>query len=165
MLDRRGLDCACATLHPSRRQGPRWRWSMLVLAGLLACLTSGCPEPVSLNVPLSLSETLSVPQAQSRLKETLMRAIRPEILEVDVNADFVIYRYRQAIAVPTMKPLTENRIALLNIGRVEVFSNNVVLLWTPSNLLLGQIIFGNYQDPTLCANLLLFLRDQRARKS
>lgn len=164
MLDLRELPSNRGTLSAARRQGQPWRWRGFLLVCLLACLLSGCPAPVSLQVPLSLPETLNVPQAQSRLKETLMRAIRPEILEVDVNTDFVIYRYRQAIAVPTMKPLTENRIALLNIGRVEVFSNNVVLLWTPSNLLLGQIIFGNYQDPTLCANLLLFLRDQRSRK-
>lgn len=142
----------------------RWQYGWLVWLSVVAALLSGCPEPVSLQVPSSIPVALNVPEAQQRLKETLMRALRPEILEVDINPDFLVYRYRQAIALPSMKPLTENRIALLNIGRVEVYSNNVVLLWTPSNLLLGQVIFGNYQDPVMCANLLLFLRDQRARR-
>lgn len=157
--DTRALDV------PSLCQTPAWkRWGMaLISLVVLAC--SGCPNPIPLQVPTHMPAHFNVPQAQQLLKETLMRSLRPEILDVEISADFVIYRYRQAIAVSSTKPLTENRIALLNIGRVEAFTNNVVLIWTPSNILLGQIIFGNYQDPKMCANLFLFLRDQRSQRS
>ncbi|MGE3539718.1 MAG: hypothetical protein AB7N91_20095 [Candidatus Tectimicrobiota bacterium] len=133
--------------------------------GLLSVFGSGCPSPLPLQPPPILSHPMPVPQAQQLLKETLLRSLNPEILEVEVSADFVVYRYRRPIAVSTTKPLTEQRIALLNIGRVEAFANNVVLIWTPSNILLGQLIFGNYEDPRTCASLLLFLRDQRSLRS
>lgn len=141
------------------RQPRIWSGGALVLLCLMALLCSGCPTLVPLQ---PLPERLEVPQGQRRLKDLLLRALWPQILDVEVNADFVIYRYRQASTI--FAPVSENRLALLNIGRVEVFSNNLVRLWTPSNLLLGQIIFGNYQDPQACAALLLFLRDHRAHR-
>ena len=155
-------DCGVPDAHAGKAR--RWRLWGLVLMCVVSALSGGCLEPVPLQQPPSLPNTLSVPQAQQLLKETLLRALNPQILNVEVTEDFVTYRYRQAVAWPPNGVLSEKRIALLNIGRVDAFTNNIVQIWTPSHILLGQLFFGNYQDPKMCANLLYFLRDRRASR-
>jgi len=155
-------DCGGPGEHACKAQ--RWSSWGLVIVCVVSALSGGCLEPVPLQQPPSLPNTLSVSQAQQLLKETLLRTLNPQILNVEVTEDFVTYHYRQAVAWPPTGALSENRIALLNIGRVDAFTNNVVQIWTPSNILLGQLVFGNYQDPKMCANLLYFLRDRRASR-
>lgn len=143
----------------TRLRGP-WKAG---LVAVLSALCLGCPpEGIPPQTRPGPALPHSVPQAQQLLKETLLRSLSPQIVEAEVTDDFVTFRSRQAVAgFATGAPL-EARIALLNIGRVDAFANNVVQIWTPSNLLLVQLLFGNYQDPRACADLLLFLRDRRA---
>jgi len=115
--------------------------------------------------------TLGVPQARQLMKDTLGRAVSPRIMEADVTDDFVLYRYQEqirgafGIPVATMPGFVENRIALLNVGRVEVFSNNLVFVRTSGDVLLGQVLFGNEQDAKTFADLLISFRDLRARSA
>jgi hypothetical protein len=155
-------DCGVPGEHACKARRRRL-WG-LVLVCVVSALSGGCLEPIPLQQPPRLPDTLSVPQAQQLLKETLFRALNPQIRNVEVTDDFVIYYYSQVVAGYPTGALLENRIALLNIGRVDAFSNNIVQIWTPSHLLLGQLAFGNYRDPKMCANLLLFLRDRRASR-
>lgn len=153
--------------HPARLPGTPHRqgYSVGVWIGFMICvlslLSSGCPAPIPYTPPPILSPNMTVPRARHLLKTTLLRSLTPQILAVEISEDFLLYRYRHAAVSVTTEPTFENRIALRNIGTVDAYTNNVVLIWTPSHLLLGQLIFGNYQDPRLCAELLLFLRDER----
>jgi len=92
---------------------------------------------------------MGVEQAQQRLKETLARSIRPQIVDVDVTNDFFYYHYRQGMA------LFENRILFLSVDQVEIYQNDVVLIRNPAKQIMAQMVFANDEDAKTFADLLL----------
>jgi hypothetical protein len=110
-------------------------------------------------------------QAAQQLRETLLRSINPRITDVEITTDFLNYRYQQPILGPYGIPvgyspaLAENRVAFLNVGRVEVFSNNLVFVRTSSEIVIAQIVFGNELDARTFADLMLSFRAYRSRSA
>ena len=126
------------------------------------CL-AGCPRSAYYRPNASLVNTLGVPQAMQQLKETLLRALAPRIVAVEVSEEFVRYRYRHEIAGIETGGLPEQRIAFLNATRVQVFADNTVNVQADNRVLLGQFVFGSRQDAELFADLLVSLRARRAQ--
>jgi hypothetical protein len=103
-----------------------------------------------------------VPQAQQRLKETLLRAINPQMVDVEVTNEYVHYRYRQVIAGFPTGAILENRVHFLNAARVEVYTNNVVNIRTSAQHLIAQVVFGSNEDAQQFADLVSSFRARRA---
>src|SRR5262249_30927455 len=134
---------------------------------LLLCVVSVLSVSCSTTIPYQPNEglvaTLGVAPARQRLQEIVARSINPQVTESEVTDDFLQYRYRQAIAGFPTGAILDNRIHFLNVGRVEVFDNNLVIIRTGGEIVLAQFIFGNYQDARMFADLLASFRAQRAR--
>ena len=111
----------------------------------------------------NLVDTLGVPEAAQQLKETLLRALAPRIVAVDVTEEFVRYRYRQEIAGIPTGVLPEQRLAFLNMAQVDIFSDNTVNILADNGQLLAQLVFGSRQDAELFADLVTSFRTRRAQ--
>src|SRR5262245_32049685 len=143
----------------------------LLLICFISMLGMGCPTAVQYQPDAGVVDTLGLPQAQARMKDTLLRSINPRIMEVDVTDDFLRYGYQQQIPGPwgipmgPMPGLVMNQVAFLNVGRVEVFPNNLVFVRTSSDIVIAQVVFGNEQDAKMFADLMISFRDRRSRSA
>ena len=141
------------------------RLALWLLMCVVSVLSVGCPTAVQYQPREDTVATLGVAQARQRLQEIVARSINPQVTESEVTDDFLQYRFRQAVAGFPTGAILENRIHFLNIGRIEVFENNLVIIRTGGDIVLAQFIFGNYQDARKYAELLASFRAQRARGS
>jgi hypothetical protein len=158
------------------RRGVRKAWGCaalwkLLLVCLVSALGAGCVPPVQYQPNEARIDAMGVEPAMHLMRETLLRSINPRIMEVQISQDFLYYRYQQPILGPYGIPvgyapaLVEHQVAFLNVGRVEIFSNNLVLVRTSSDLILAQIVFGNEQDARTFADLMISFRAYRARSA
>ena len=150
--------------HPTvERTAVRPPWLFwLLLPCVISALAAGCAPAVQYQPNEGVVDTLGIPEARRRLQETLTRSINPQVTAVEVTDDFLNYHYRQAIAGFPTGAILENRIHFLNIGKVEVYDNNIVIIRTMSNIPLAQFIFGNPQDPRMFADIISSFRARRA---
>ena len=137
--------------------------AVLLSLGLLSACLAGCPRATPYRPNASLVDTLGVPQATQRLKETLLRARAPQIVAADVTEEFMGYRYRQEIAGIATGALPEQRIAFLNVARVDIFPDNTVNIIADNGQLLAQLVFGSRQDAELFADLAASFRARRTQ--
>jgi hypothetical protein len=140
---------------------PQWPIPLMLLVGVLSLLNVGCPSTLPYEASDRLVNELGTAQARQRLKETLLRSINPQMIEVEVTDDFFHYRYRHVIAGFPTGVILDNRIYFLNAVRVEAFQTNVVNIWTSAPHLIAQIIFGNGQDTRTFADLVTSFRARR----
>jgi hypothetical protein len=134
----------------------------VLLIGIMSFLGVGCVATVSQPANEQLVDQLGVPRARERLKDVLSRSINPQVVDTEVTDDFFQYRYRQAVmGIPTGAVL-ENKIFFVNAGRIDVFANNLVNVYTSGSLLLAQIVFGNADDARTFADLVSSFRVRRA---
>jgi hypothetical protein len=115
----------------SRRRGWASVTILLSLGFLSACL-AGCSRATPYQPNASLVDTHGVPEVAQQLKETLLRALAPRIVAVDVTEEFLRYRYRQEIAGMATGALPEQRLAFLNMAQVDIFSDNTGWSYTSS---------------------------------
>lgn len=140
---------------------------LLICVIIVPCV--GCaPAAIQYQPNQGIVGVLGVLQAQQALKETVLRSINPQVVEVDVTDDFLHYRYRPAnpFAMFGASPgatLLENRVFFVNVGRVEVFDNHLVFIRTAAGHIIAQIFFGNDQDTKMFADLMLSFHAQRSR--
>ncbi len=150
----------------NQQDGRRIGWGSLAVLlglGLLSACLAGCPRATPYRPNTSLVDTLGVPQTAQQLKETLLRALAPQIVAADVTEEFMRYRYRQEIAGIGTGALPEQRIAFLNVARVDIFPDNTVNIIADNRLLLAQLVFGSRQDAELFADLVTSFRARRAQ--
>ncbi len=149
-----------------QQNGRRRGWaSLTVLLGLgfLSAYLAGCPRATPYRPNTSLVDTLGVPQATQQLKETLLRALAPKIVAVDITEEFLRYRYRQEIAGIVTGALPEQRLAFLNVAQVDIFPDNTVNIVADNGLLLAQLVFGSRQDAEIFADLMTSFRARRVQ--
>lgn len=143
-------------------------WSWVVVAKvLLVCVVSvcslGCPTTVPYQPNDRLAQELGVERAKQRLQDTLIRSVNPQMVEVEVTDDYFSYRFRQAIAGFQTGAVLDNRVFFLNAARVDVHTNNAVNIFTPSQQLIAQLVFGSQEDARTVADLVASLRAHKAR--
>ena len=139
------------------------RLTLWLLICVVSALSVGCPTAVQYQPNEGIVDTLGVAPARQRLQEIVARSINPQVTEAEVTDDFLQYRFRQAVAGFPTGAILENRLHFLNVGRIEVFENNLVIIRTAGNIALAQFIFGNHQDAKMFADLLTSFRAQRVR--
>jgi hypothetical protein len=71
--------------------------------------------------------------------------------------------FEQEIAGIVTGALPEQRLAFLNIARVDVFPDNTVNILADNRLLLAQLVFGSRQDAELFTDLVTSFRSYRAQ--
>jgi hypothetical protein len=135
-------------------------WLQVCVVGVLSV---GCSTTLQYQPNEGIIDTLGVAQAKQRLQEIVARSINPQVTESEVTDDFLQYRFRQAIAGFPTGAILENRIHFLNVGRMEVFENNLVIVRTAGDIVLAQFVFGNNPDAKMFADLLASFRARRAR--
>ena len=162
MRNRIGLRRGSRRQHQQDSRHRGWTSLTILLGlGLLSAYLAGCPRATPYQPHASLVDTLGVPEAAQQLKETLLRALAPRIVAVDVTEEFLRYRYRQEIAGIATGALPEQRIAFLNVARVDIFPDNTVNIITDNGQLLAQLVFGSRQDAELFADLAASFRARR----
>ena len=139
------------------------RLTLWLLICVISVLSAGCPTAVQYQPNEGIVDTLGVVPARQRLQEIVARSINPQVTESEVTDDFLQYRFRQAVAGFPTGAILENRIHFLNVGRLEVFENNLVIIRTAGDIALAQFIFGNYQDARMFGDLLASFRARRSR--
>jgi hypothetical protein len=107
-----------------------YRLIITLLISVASVLSGGCPTAVPYHPNEGLVDTLGVAQARQRLRAIVARSVTPQVTEADVTDDFLQYRFRQAIAGFPTGAILENRVHFLNVGRIEVFANNQVIVRT-----------------------------------
>ena len=140
-----------------------YRLALWLQLCVVSVLSVGCPTAVQYQPNEGIVDTLGVAQAKQRLQEIVARSINPQVTESEVTDDFLQYRFRQAIAGFPTGAILENRMHFLNIGRMEVFENNLVIVRTSGDIVLAQFVFGNNPDAKMFADLLASFRARRAR--
>jgi hypothetical protein len=130
---------------------------------VVSTLSAGCPAAVQYQPNEAIVDTMGVAPARQRLQEIVSRSINPQVTEAEVTDDYLLYRYRQAIAGFPTGAILENRLHFLNIGRTEVFENNTVNVRTEGSIVLAQLVFGNNQDAKMFADLLASFRARQSR--
>jgi hypothetical protein len=133
----------------------------LLLVWLLGMLAA-CVPTVQHQANDRLVDQLGVPKGRDRLKDVLSRSINPQVVEADVTEDFFHYRYRQAIAGFATGAILENKVFFLNAGRVDVFENNTVHVYTSASHPLAQFVFGSGEDARTFADLVASFRARRS---
>jgi hypothetical protein len=163
MRNRTGLRRGSRRQHQQDSRHRGWASLPILLSlGLLSTCLAGCPRATSYQPQANLIDTLGVPEATQRLKGTLLRALAPRIVDVDVTEEFLRYRYRQEIAGIATGALPEQRLAFLNMAQVDIFPDNTVNVLADNGLLLAQLVFGSRQDVELFADLVTSFRARRA---
>src|SRR5262249_44026357 len=140
MRNRTGPHRGCS--RQDQQDGRRQWWAVLTTLlglGLLSTCLAGCPRATPYQPNASLVDTLGGPEAAQQLKETLLRALAPRIVAVDVTEEFLRYRYRQEIAGIVTGALPEQRLAFLNMARIDIFPDNTVNILADNGLLLAQL--------------------------
>lgn len=137
------------------------RLTLWLLVCVFSAFSVGCPTAVQYQPHEGIVTTLGVAQARQRLQEIVSRSINPQVTEAEVTDDFLQYRFRQAIAGFPTGAVLENRIHFLNVGRMEVFENNLVTVRSGGDIVLAQFIFGHGQDAKMFADLLTSFRRTR----
>ena len=140
-----------------------YRLALWLQLGVVSVLSVGCPTAVPYQPNEGIVDTLGVAQAKQRLQEIVARSINPQVTESEVTDDFLQYRFRQVIAGFPTGAILENRMHFLNIGRMEVFENNLVIVRTSGDIVLAQFVFGNNPDAKMFADLLASFRARRSR--
>jgi len=140
-----------------------YRLALWLQLCVVSVLSVGCPTAVQYQPNEGIVDTLGVAQAKQRLQEIVARSINPQVTESEVTDDFLQYRFRQAIAGFPTGAILENRMHFLNIGRMEVFENNLVIVRTSGDIVLAQFVFGNNPDAKMFADLLASFRARRSR--
>jgi hypothetical protein len=125
---------------------------------VVSVLSVGCSTAVQHQPNEGIVDTLGVAQAKQRLQEIVTRSINSQVTD-----DFLQYRFRQAIAGFPTGAILENRMHFLNVGRMEVFENNLVIVRTAGDIVLAQFVFGNTPDAKMFADLLASFRARRSR--
>lgn len=120
---------------------------LLLLGCVVSTLSVGCPSTVSYQPNEGVVDTLGVPQAQQRLKDTLLRSVNPRVDDVEVTDDFMRYH----LAGTTY----DVRVFFKDVQRAEVYNNNVVLIWGGDQRVLARPLFANTQEATTFADLVL----------
>jgi len=134
------------------------RLALWLLLCVVSILSVGCPTAMQYQPNEGIVDTLGVAQAKQRLQEIVARSINPQVTESEVTDDFLQYRFRQVIAGFPTGAILENRIHFLNVGRMEVFENNLVIVRTAGDIVLAQFVFGNNPDAKMFADLLASFR-------
>jgi hypothetical protein len=132
---------------------------------IVSILSAGCPATVSYQPSERAIDELGVSQARQRLRETLLRAINPQVVEAEVTDEYVHYRFRQAIAGFPTGAILDNRVHFSNAARVDVHSNNTVIVRTSAQHPIAQVVFGSPEDARQFADLVTSFRARRARTS
>ena len=140
-----------------------YRLALWLQLCVVSVLSVGCPTAVQYQPNEGIVDTLGVAQAKQRLQEIVARSINPQVTESEVTDDFLQYRFRQVIAGFPTGAILENRMHFLNIGRMEVFENNLVIVRTAGDIVLAQFVFGNNPDAKMFADLLASFRARRSR--
>ena len=140
-----------------------YRLALWLQLCVVSILSVGCPTAVQYQPNEGIVDTLGVAQAKQRLQEIVARSINPQVTESEVTDDFLQYRFRLAIAGFPTGAILENRMHFLNIGRMEVFENNLVIVRTSGDIVLAQFVFGNNPDAKMFADLLASFRARRSR--
>jgi hypothetical protein len=140
-----------------------YRLALWLQVCVVSVLSVGCSTAVQYQPNEGIIDTLGVAQAKQHLQEIVARSINPQVTESEVTDDFLQYRFRQAIAGFPTGAILENRIHFLNVGRMEVFENNLVIVRTAGNIVLAQFVFGNNPDAKMFADLLTSFRARRSQ--
>jgi len=140
-----------------------YRLALWLQLCVVSVLSVGCPTAMQYQPNEGIVDTLGVAQAKQRLQEIVARSINPQVTESEVTDDFLQYRFRQVIAGFPTGAILENRMHFLNIGRMEVFENNLVIVRTAGDIVLAQFVFGNNPDAKMFADLLASFRARRSR--
>jgi hypothetical protein len=135
-------------------------WLQVCAVGVLSV---GCSTALQYQPNEGIIDTLGVAQAKQRLQEIVARSINPQVTESEVTDDYLQYRFRQAIAGFPTGAILENRMHFPNVGRMEVFENNLVIVRTAGDIVLAQFVFGNNPDAKMFADLLASFRARRSR--
>jgi hypothetical protein len=140
-----------------------YRLALWLQVCVVSVLSVGCSTAVQYQPNEGIVDTLGVAQAKQRLQEIVARSINPQVTESEVTDDFLQYRFRQAIAGFPTGAILENRMHFLNVGRKEVFENNLVIVRTAGDIILAQFVFGNNPDAKMFVDLLASFRARRSR--
>jgi hypothetical protein len=134
-----------------------------LLICVVSVLSAGCPTSVQYQPNEGIVDTMGVAQARQRLQEIVSRSINPQVTGAEVTDDYLLYRYRQAVAGFPTGAILENRLHFLNVSRTEVFENNTVNVRAENQTVLAQFVFGNNQDAKMFADLLASFRARQSR--
>src|SRR5262249_21560636 len=103
----------------------------------------------------AMIDTIGMPQAQVRMRETLLRSVNPAIQSVDITEDFLRYRLNVAIY--------EFQLFFGNVSRVEIYDNNFVFIRGHGDQIMAQIFFATAEEAKTFADLLMSFRDNYLR--
>src|SRR2546428_1894372 len=138
------------------------RLTLWLLICVISVLSAGCPTAVQYQPNEGIVDTLGVVPARQRLQEIVARSVNPQVTESEVTDDFLQYRFRQAVAGFPTGAILENRIHFLNVGRLEVFENNLVIIRTAGGLALARFFFWYHTDVINIIHILYFFRGPTA---
>jgi hypothetical protein len=138
-----------------------------MFAVLLGVSITGC-VPTDYQPDVSMAHKLGVEEARQRLRETLLRSVEPQVIEVSVTNEGLSYRYKEVRRVRGVIPFgplgwgdsQEKLLAFTNVSKVDVFDNNVVYVRGAGGQVIAQIACASPQDARAFADLLMSLRTQ-----
>jgi hypothetical protein len=136
---------------------------VIVLVGVLGALGVSYAGLVPYRPNEKLINEIGVRKAEQLLKDTVSRSLNPQVVEVEVTDDFLFYRYRQKIAGFDTGALLENRVHFLNVSKVQVFTNHLIIVRTANEVVLAQMLFANAETAQTFADLLMSFRARKSR--
>ncbi len=138
---------------PILRACHRTRLILLLLLCSLGLLETACAS-INYQPNDRIVETLGVDIARERLRETLLRAVSPQIQTSELTNEYLEYKWVY-MWIPQV-----THINFVNISRVQVFENHVVHIRGAGDQVLSTLVYGTEQDAKLFADLLMGFRQR-----
>lgn len=137
------------------------RW---MIAATLLALT-GCPSTTAYKPREGALKELESQDAETRLRETVGRAVEPPIVYVNVDDDALRYRHKEVVrgpfGIPTGSVERTKELFYVNVRRVELYENGWAYVYGIGNRLQAKLLFDTERDASSFADLLMSYRDQR----
>lgn len=147
----------CVPLMAIGKEAQRFAWLMGLLIGYLGLVS--CAAPLQYQAKDRALQELGSQRAQEQLNEVLKNAIVPRVTSAEVSDNTLRY------ATPVGTSSVEKKLALREIGDINLYANNAVHVLNKEKTSLTPFVFKNEQDAKTFVDLLVSFRAAESTSS
>ena len=141
----------------------------LILVFLIGTISIGCVPVIDYRPNEQAIQHLDIPEALQRLRETLLRSVNPQVLDVRVTTEGFAYLYkammRNGYGIPVgWTDMQAKLIAFTNVSKVDVFENHTVYVRGAGGQVIDTLVCASDQDAKAFADLLMSFRSHYLRE-
>ena len=134
----------------------------LALVFLVGTSSTGCAPMIDYHPNERAAQTLGMPEAWQRFRAVMLRAVNPQIQDVQLTEDGIVYSGTRLLPMFVQAP-AGRLMAFVNISGVDVYANHSVYVKGAVGQATDIFVLASDQDAKAFADLLMSFRSQYLR--